>query len=281
MRLVIHLAMVLVVVLAAAGAALDAFAPERLRALGAAAQSFLAAYGLSQPPEPPPLPLDAALAAKGLARGDPVFIRIVKETSQLELFMRPARADAEGAWRLVKVYPVCRWSGELGPKLREGDKQAPEGFYAVTRAALNPNSAHHLSFNLGFPNAYDRAQGRTGSFLMVHGGCSSIGCYAMTDPAIEEIYRLVEAALRAGQGSVPVHIFPFRMTDAAIEARSGHRWSAFWRTLKTGWDAFERTGAPPRVFVCAGAYVFDPVGGSQRGSSPDARLDGCSPVAGL
>ena len=83
--------------------------------------------------------------------------------------------------RRFATYPICLWSGRLGPKLREGDRQAPEGFYTVSAEQLNPNSRWHRSFSLGFPNAFDQAHGRTGSFIMVHGGCPSIGCYAMTD----------------------------------------------------------------------------------------------------
>lgn len=189
------------------------------------------------------------LAARGLEPGAPVFLRIFKQESDLELW---ARAGED--YVLVKTYPICAWSGELGPKLKEGDRQSPEGFYQVTSGALNPNSRFHLSFNLGFPNRYDRAHGRTGSFLMVHGNCVSIGCYAMTDPAIEEIYRLVEAGLKAGQGAVRVHIFPFRMTDENMAAQAGSRWFAFWQNLKTGYDAFERDRRPPDITVSGKSY---------------------------
>ena len=133
---------------------------------------------------------------------------------------------ATGAFAPFETYPICAWSGELGPKLAEGDRQAPEGFYAVGLKQLNPNSNYHRAFNLGFPNAYDRALGRTGSFLMVHGDCVSIGCYAMTDQGIDEIYRIVEAALHQGQREVPVHAFPFRMTEKAMAEKAGHRWAA-------------------------------------------------------
>ena len=189
------------------------------------------------------------LAARGLEPGVPLFVRIFKQESDLELW-----AGTGEGYVLVKTYPICAWSGELGPKLKEGDRQSPEGFYRVALSALNPNSRFHLSFNLGFPNSYDRAHGRTGSYLMVHGNCVSIGCYAMTDPAIEEIYRLVEAALEAGQDEVPVHIFPFRMTRANMDAHAGSRWFAFWQNLKTGYDAFERDRRPPEVTVSGKSY---------------------------
>ena len=113
-----------------------------------------------------------------------MFVRIFKLGSQLEIWM-----EKDGSYRLFATYPICLWSGRLGPKLAEGDRQAPEGFYAVTKDELNPNSRWHRSFSLGFPNAFDRAQGRTGSFIMVHGGCQSIGCFAMTNDVVDEIWQ--------------------------------------------------------------------------------------------
>jgi murein L,D-transpeptidase YafK len=192
--------------------------------------------------------LPQRLAAKRLERGDPVFIRIFKEESALEVWMR------DGAeWRLFQIYPICRWSGRLGPKLREGDRQAPEGFYEVGFDQLNPYSRHHLAMNIGFPNRFDRAHGRTGSFLMIHGGCASIGCYAMTDAAVDDIYRLVESALNGGQRRVPVHIFPFRITEANLTRHAASKWAGFWRGLKRAYDAFER-GQLPAVDVVNGKY---------------------------
>ncbi|MFP3943971.1 MAG: L,D-transpeptidase family protein [Alphaproteobacteria bacterium] len=191
------------------------------------------------------------LARAQAEAGAPVFIRIFKRESELELWLK-----GESGYGLVKTYPICAWSGHLGPKLKQGDRQAPEGFYRVVARALNPASRFHLSFNLGYPNEYDRAHGRTGDWLMVHGNCVSIGCYAMTDRGIEEIYTLVEAALENGQPAVPVHIFPFRMTDANMARASRSRWIGFWRNLKTGYDLFERTKRPPDVRVRNKAYVF-------------------------
>jgi murein L,D-transpeptidase YafK len=151
-----------------------------------------------------PYGLDQRLAAKDVALGVPIFIRIFKLESELELWVQKS-----GRYELFATYPICLWSGRLGPKLQEGDKQAPEGFYTVDKDALNPDSRWHRSFNLGFPNAFDQAYGRTGSFLMVHGGCASIGCYAMTDRVVDEIWRMVTSALDAGQERFAVHVFPF------------------------------------------------------------------------
>ncbi len=138
--------------------------------------------------------LDGRLTAANLSLGSETFVRIFKQEAVLEVWMK----GAEG-FRRLHTYPICKHSGFLGPKLKEGDKQAPEGFYAVTAKQLNPGSRHYRAFNLGFPNEYDRAHGRTGSALMVHGGCSSVGCYAMTDLGVAEIYRVVEKALARGQ----------------------------------------------------------------------------------
>jgi murein L,D-transpeptidase YafK len=195
--------------------------------------------------------LERDLAAAKLRFGAPVFVRIFKAEHELELWL--ARDD--GTFALFRTWPICRWSGDLGPKLRQGDGQAPEGFYRVAARQLNPYSRYHLAFDLGYPNAYDRAHARTGDFLMVHGSCVSVGCYAMGDTAIEEIYTLVAAALARGQSAFDVHAFPFRF-EGADDARFGHaRWGAFWRELSAGWFAFERTRMPPRVDVVARRYV--------------------------
>ncbi len=209
--------------------------------------------------EKPPKPkvnssLKELMTRKGLRAGDAVFIRIFKEESLLELWMRP---QGSRQFILLKSWPICAWSGKLGPKLQEGDGQSPEGFYAVRLSSLNPKSRYHLSFNLGFPNAYDRAHGRTGSFLMVHGACVSAGCFAMTNAGIEPIYALVQAALKNDQAYVPVHIFPFRMTAENMAAHAKSRWINFWRELKEGYDLFEASHVPPQVRVHDGHYVFE------------------------
>jgi murein L,D-transpeptidase YafK len=218
----------------------------------------------------PSIPLNQRLAAKRLKKGQPVFIRIIKESSELEVWMD--REEGVGQdWVYLDTYPICKWSGDLGPKMREGDGQSPEGFYVVTKRSLNPNSNYHLSFNLNFPNSYDKAHGRTGSFLMVHGDCLSVGCYAMTNPGIEDIYGLVDAALKAGQKGVNVHIFPFRMTQADMARHAGDGWDSYWNNLRQGWDLFERTREPPAAYVCSKRYVFGEAGKS----------DECKPIFGM
>jgi murein L,D-transpeptidase YafK len=217
--------------------------------------------------------LDQRLSQAGVARGDPVFMRIFKLESQLELWV-----EKDGRFIHFATYPICLWSGRLGPKLKEGDQQAPEGFYTVGREQLNPASRWHRAFNLGFPNLFDQEKGRTGSFVMIHGGCSSIGCYAMTNRVVGELWRMVTAALDNGQTRVPVHIFPFRLTAANLKVRKAYAWSDFWLNLKKGHDMFEKTRVPPVVSVCNGRYVFEPGSAATVGSAVEER---CPPeIAG-
>jgi murein L,D-transpeptidase YafK len=176
--------------------------------------------------------LATTLAARGTPLGSPALLRAFKESGELELWL----AAADG-WQLFRTYTVAAWSGDLGPKQREGDRQVPEGAYGVTLAALNPSSSYHLSFNIGYPNAEDRQLGRTGSFIMIHGAAVSIGCLAMTDAWIEEIYLIVEAALRAGQAEVPAHFFPFRLSEERLRAAADSPWLEFWRGLRPLHDA--------------------------------------------
>lgn len=195
--------------------------------------------------------LTEALVLLAAKVGDPVFIRIFKEESLLEVWIR---SGAE--YQHLKDYFICAYSGYLGPKLQEGDRQAPEGFYKVKKYQLNPNSKFHLSFNLGYPNRYDREHNRTGSFLMVHGNCVSDGCYAMTDEKIEEIYMLVEEALKKGQKVVQVHAYPFRMTDENMALYSESEWYDFWVNLKEGYEYFEAEHLPPHIKVENGKYTI-------------------------
>ena len=192
------------------------------------------------------------LSELGAKIGDPVFIRIFKYTAELEIWIKTAEH-----YELLQTYTICRQSGYLGPKLKEGDRQGPEGFYFVSKSRLNPNSKFHLAFNLGYPNKYDRAHHRTGSALMVHGNCVSAGCFAMTDEKIEEIYELVEAALENGQNIVRVHIFPFRMSEAKMQQYQYNQWYDFWTNIKEGYDYFEEKRIPPNVEVKNRRYLFE------------------------
>jgi murein L,D-transpeptidase YafK len=209
---------------------------------------------------PVPAGLERKIDRMGMDVRSPILIRIFKEESVLEVW----KEDRAGKYKLLEEYEICAWSGELGPKFKEGDRQAPEGFYTVTRGLMNPNSSYHLAFNLGFPNTFDRSHGRTGSHLMVHGDCSSAGCYAMEDDQIEEIYALAREAFAGGQRAFQVQAFPFRMTPENMARHKDNEHFAFWEMLKEGSDHFEVTKQPPRIDVCDRRYVFNAVanGGS-------------------
>jgi len=202
----------------------------------------------------------ALLSRKKMAQGSPVFMRIFKEEAELEVWVKRGPEFA-----LFKTYKICNWSGKLGPKLKQGDKQAPEGFYLVKPGQMNPFSKYHLSFNLGYPNAYDVSFKRTGDFLMVHGGCSSAGCYAVTDDNVQEIYSLSRDAFLGGQRAFHVQAFPFRVTEANLARHKNNKWYSFWAELKTGYDLFNETHLPPKIGVKDKKYVVE--------AAPDTEID--------
>lgn len=193
------------------------------------------------------------MAEKGMRKEDPILVRIFKQDSVLEVWKR----DKTGRYALLKDYKICAWGGTIGPKIRQGDKQSPEGFYTVTPSRMNPNSQYYLSYDVGFPNAFDRAYGRTGDAIMVHGACSSAGCFAMTDAQVEEIYALAREAFAGGQPSFQVQSFPFRMTAQNMARNRNNPNMPFWRNLKEGYDHFEVTKVEPKVDVCEKRYVFN------------------------
>lgn len=203
-----------------------------------------------------PIPSDtlSLMSAKGTDAHEPVLIRTYKKESELEIWKR---RKSDGKYALLKTYPMCRWSGQLGPKVREGDRQVPEGFYAIAPSQMNPNSNYYLSFNVGYPNAYDRALGRTGGMIMVHGDCSSAGCFSMTDNQIAEIYAIAREGFGGGQREIQLQSYPFRMTTENLAKHRLDPNMAFWKQLKQGSDHFEVTRLEPKVNVCGRRYVFD------------------------
>ncbi len=194
----------------------------------------------------------ALMEQRNMDRGAPILVRIYKEDSKLEVW----KQDRTGRFEPLKSYAICRYSGTLGPKKFEGDHQAPEGFYKVGRGQMNPHSREYLSFNIGYPNTYDRAWGYTGDSLMVHGGCRSVGCYAVTNEQVDEIYGLAYEAFAAGQRDIQLQAFPFRMTEANLARHAADPNIDFWRMLKPGSDIFDSTHLPPQVAVCNKQYVF-------------------------
>lgn len=205
--------------------------------------------------KPLPTTVLAAQTMKSVPETAPVYVRIFKEESELEVW----RARADGRYVIIKTFPICRWSGALGPKEKQGDLMAPEGFYGVTRDGLKPDSKYHLALNVGYPNALDRSLGRTGNFIMVHGRCDSVGCFAMTDANIEEIYAFVRDAVETGTERVPVHIFPFRMTAPNMKRHTEHVARSTWKPLKEAYDDFARSQIPPKVGICGKRYVVNAV----------------------
>ena len=198
--------------------------------------------------------LKRRLAEKGLAAGSPIMIRVFKDESELEVWVRNGER-----FELFAVYPICNWSGELGPKLTEGDRQSPEGLYSIGARQLHRTGRWRRSLDIGFPNTFDKAHGRTGSYILVHGGCTSTGCFAMTNGVMEEIFTLSEAALTRGQDRIQVHVFPFRMTLKNLAAHADSPWTGFWIGLKGAYDQFEQTRVPPQVSVCNKQYVVGEV----------------------
>lgn len=204
-----------------------------------------------------PLPADVVntMKAQGMTKSSPILVRIFKEEGVLEVW----KQKDTGRFGLVKSYDICKWSGKLGPKFTEGDRQAPEGFYTVAPGQMNPKSLYYLSFNIGYPNSFDRAHGRTGANLMVHGACSSAGCYSMSDEQVGEIFAFARDAFRGGQRSFQVEAFPFRMTAENMARYRGDPNYDFWKMLKEGYDYFELTKLPPKVDVCDKRYVFNKI----------------------
>jgi murein L,D-transpeptidase YafK len=203
--------------------------------------------------QPVPPKLIAAMTEKDMDLQSPILVRLFKQEAELEIW----KQDRSGRFALLKTYPICRWSGDLGPKVREGDRQAPEGFYSISPAQMNPQSAYYLSFNTGYPNAFDKALGRTGSQLMVHGDCSSRGCYAMTDEQIAEIYSLGRESFFGGQRAFQLQAYPFRMTPINMAKHRNNPNMPFWKMIKEGYDHFEVTKQEPKVDFCEKKYVFD------------------------
>jgi murein L,D-transpeptidase YafK len=200
------------------------------------------------PPE-----LLALLQQKKMPLHSPILVRVFKEEAELEVW----KQDATGRFQILKIYPICRWSGDLGPKLWEGDGQTPEGFYRVTPALMNPNSSYHLAMNIGYPNSFDRANRRDGSLIMIHGDCRSVGCFAMTDEQISEVYSLARESFQGGRTSFQVQSYPFRMTPSNLARHRNNPNLAFWQKLKIGNDHFEATHLEPKADVCDRTYVFD------------------------
>ncbi|SFL52801.1 L,D-transpeptidase family protein [Methylorubrum salsuginis] len=247
--------------LAAAAAAL---ATSLALSLGACNDSAMLGGASTRSLTPIPPQTLSLMQTKGMSQSDPILIRAFKKESEMEVWKR----TGTGQYALLKTFPICRWSGQLGPKNKQGDRQAPEGFYTITPGQMNPNSSYYLSFDVGYPNAVDRAKGGTGNYIMVHGTCSSAGCFAMTDASMAEIYAIAREAFNGGQRAFQFQAYPFRMTAANIAKFRNDPNAPFWKNLKEGSDYFEALKDEPRVAACGTKYVF---GGS------DVAAGNCTP----
>ncbi len=207
--------------------------------------------------------LQNELPLLGLTVGDEVFIRSFKKESQMQLWMRPKNQQQ---FVLFRTYPICYYSGSLGPKRFKGDKVTPEGFYNITKKGLNPYSRFHLSLDIGYPNNYDRQLLRTGSLIKIHGACDAVGCFAMSNMQIEEIYYLVEQALSNGQNKIQVHSFPFHLTDDNLSAYKNNKWYEFWKELQVAYKIFNENKIPPLITVKNKKYVIGSIVEQNNGS---------------
>ena len=232
-------------------------------------QRAAASGSLPLPGTPNIAALNDRLQQSGISLSAPMLIRVFKAESELEVWK--AR---DGQYVLFATYPICHWSGTLGPKLREGDKQAPEGFYTVTRPQTRHVGRWPKSLYLNYPNELDQSMARTGDLILIHGGCTSVGCFAMTNPVMDEIHHLSVSSIEAGQEHIPIHVFPFRMTVMKMASQALSPWAPFWSNLKEGYDAFERSKRPPVVGICDGRYNFQPAA-TAWGSGP---LQVCGPT---
>lgn len=191
------------------------------------------------------------LANGGFKPGNPIYIRIFKEERILEIWIKDS-----SKYRLFKTYPVCYFSGGFGTKTRENDGKSPEGFYTIAPLQLNPSSHYHLAINIGYPNQLEKIKGYSGTDIMIHGNCVSIGCYAMTDPQIDDIYTLVYKTFKAGQTVIPLHIFPFKLNANNMKRSSWSSYFSHWKNMKAGYDLFESKHIPPVVSVVNKQYAF-------------------------
>ncbi|MBX9458181.1 MAG: murein L,D-transpeptidase [Rhizobium sp.] len=213
---------------------------------------------------PLPAKMRQKLVKMNLSMSSPIMMRIFKKEAVMEVW----KANSQDRYQLIGTYPICAWSGQLGPKKKEGDRQAPEGFYTVTPAQMNPRSGYYLSFDMGYPNKFDRAYGRTGRNLMIHGACSSSGCYSISDAAVLQVYAFARDAFKGGQKNFQIQAFPFRMTAENMAKHRSSEHYEFWKNLKVGYDHFEITHRPPVVDVCGKKYVFNQIGGCDSGTPP-------------
>ena len=179
-----------------------------------------------------------------------VLLRAYKHEKMMEVWASDRR---KGPLKRLANYAICSLSGGPGPKLREGDGQVPEGFYYLN--FYHSRSTFFLAMRVNYPNRRDRKLKRTGSAIMIHGNCVSIGCLAMSDERIQELWLITTAARR--RGKLAVHIFPTCELARAIKAAKDPSLAAFWTNLKQGMDLFDKDRKPRKWTVGPkGEYLF-------------------------
>lgn len=186
-----------------------------------------------------------------------LYIRAFKYEKEFEIWVK------DSAWKLAKTFSICKLSGTLGPKRKQGDGQVPEGFYHISD--FNPSSNYYLSLKVNYPNASDQVlsdKERPGGDIFVHGKCVTIGCLPMTDSGIKMIYWLCVLSRNEGQLRIPISIFPCRMTDDTFNVLRMLHFQhpalvSFWENLKEGFDYFETKKELPTVSIDVdGNYEF-------------------------
>ena len=206
-------------------------------------------------------PLAAQLKTAGVNLATmQVYLQVFKHERVLAIWVKN---KTDKNYQLLGEMPFCAGSGKLGPKNQQGDKQIPEGFYFIDR--FHPESKYYLSLGLNYPNAADKARSKAanlGGDIFIHGKCMSLGCIAITDEGIKELYVLTIEAFQNGQTQIPVHIFPAKLTSENwkglnLRYRNYPEILELWKKLQTGYNYFEQNRLPPVVsFAANGTYQF-------------------------
>lgn len=183
-----------------------------------------------------------------------------KAESELDLYVK---SPENSTYKKLKTYSICAKSGNLGPKLKQGDQQVPEGFYHIDR--FNPVSSYYLSLGINYPNKADKVKSKVknlGGDIFIHGNCVTIGCLPMTDENIKEIFLYAVYAKNNGQQEIPVYIFPFNMnskncTHYRKKNKTNSELLDFWNNLKLGWDNFDKNKTELTIKINKeGNYIF-------------------------
>jgi len=195
--------------------------------------------------------VDKTLAGNSIAKDSlRIYLRAFKTEKIIELW---AKNISDSAFALIREFPICELSGDVGPKRRYHDLQVPEGFYHIS--ALNPFSKYYLSMQVNYPNASDSirgVRGRLGNYIFIHGSCVSSGCLAITNDRIRELYVYCIEAYNSGQEEIGITIYPARLNDAKYSAlKSVYSKDkdkiSLWNDLKKSYDLFDQTKLPPSV----------------------------------